>query len=258
MWDERRQERHVHQCNGESKNRDSPLDQVHSIAACAKLPLWSTSWPRASGIVTFFGSLWNAVLMLRSVVYNVICIWCPLRATHDAKTHRHARQIVKWSTFHFLVLHLFFPIPKFSCSQGRNQLIFSGGQNDVNLLLYLTNTYVFKNFGGGHLPDCPPSGCGPAGSSRLLCHCRCHPYLSGGMLSFGRQHFPSQVHRLEKRAVVRYYSGYARYKGCAETSLEVPIRKWPNNSLRQGLLPPSKRHTQCWSGSYMKHTLQIK
>jgi len=41
--------------------------------------------------------------------------------------------------------------------QGRNQLIFSGGgQIDVNLLLYLTNTYAFEKFGGRQLPDCPP------------------------------------------------------------------------------------------------------
>ena len=40
--------------------------------------------------------------------------------------------------------------------QGRNQLIFSGGAKWYNLLLYLTDTYVFKNFGGGQLPDLPP------------------------------------------------------------------------------------------------------
>jgi len=30
-----------------------------------------------------------------------------------------------------------------------------GGKNDVNLLLYLANTYVFEN-SGWQLPDCPP------------------------------------------------------------------------------------------------------
>ena len=46
-------------------------------------------------------------------------------------------------------------------SQGRNQRIFSmEGQNDVNLLLYLTNTCFWK-FRGVQLPDFPPSGCGP-------------------------------------------------------------------------------------------------
>jgi len=36
----------------------------------------------------------------------------------------------------------------YKTSQDRNQMIFSGGQNDVNLLQYVTNTYVFVHFVG--------------------------------------------------------------------------------------------------------------
>jgi len=40
--------------------------------------------------------------------------------------------------------------------QGRKQQIFLGGQNDVNLLLYLANTYIFENFGGDNCLIAPP------------------------------------------------------------------------------------------------------
>jgi len=40
--------------------------------------------------------------------------------------------------------------------KGRNQLIFSGGAKWCNFLLYLPNTYVFKNFGGSNCPIAIP------------------------------------------------------------------------------------------------------
>jgi len=61
-----------------------------------------------------------------------------------------------------------FPLTKSSqqrktARKGRNQLTFSGGgQNDVNLLLWLTNTYIFQNFRVGAIARLPPSGCGAA------------------------------------------------------------------------------------------------
>jgi len=43
-------------------------------------------------------------------------------------------------------------------TQGHNQLIFSGEQNDCNFLLYPITKRVFENFGGGQLLGCLVAG----------------------------------------------------------------------------------------------------
>jgi len=54
-------------------------------------------------------------------------------------------------------------------SQGHNQLRFSReGQNDYNMLFYLTLAKGFWKFWGRQLPGCPP-GCGPDLSYACLC-----------------------------------------------------------------------------------------
>jgi len=61
----------------------------------------------------------------------------------------------KWFNFllNVIIFQQFFPYLRpwwRSHAQGRNQLIFSRGAKWLNLLLYLTNTYVCENFGGGN------------------------------------------------------------------------------------------------------------
>jgi len=117
---------------------------------------------------------------MRSYSFAVlICLWCLLHISHVFHIlTQYAKRF--WKAIHGAVLNAFITSTVDFCSllahiyktsnHGRHQLIFSGGQNDCNVLLYCfqrqmmvtccctTTRHIFENIGDSNCPVATPVG----------------------------------------------------------------------------------------------------